>query len=413
MLVKMTAYSPGERREIMAHICVLIIVDSFALIFNLLVVILFLRYRRALFECINNMFLFSVALADLFVGAFGILAQVLTFLFLVSRDLKSMALWKLTGVIPFFGSAFMSVFSIGIMTADRLISVQSALRYNAVMTTFKAKILIALAWVTTAAIIFIQGIIYLCISPETELTSRLCLTITFVFVGGTFLALANTKLHVMVSAKLRRTATMGSAKFRSRRDSKQHGTERTRVRVETTGSMKMKSQHGQKETVDEPRASTATSPEKTITQDYAAQNVSEISTRTRLVETTYAVKIAAQYSSFPSCAESIPPTNSLKTTTQPESRKDGLHLMDREAVNKSKVCIWMTVLFIISWGPFAVYCLVVTTTEFQGTFNLSTIFMGLASANSILNPIVYFAKRRNFRRYFVKFYLGKHIASLN
>ena len=64
----MSAYSPGERKDIMIHTCVLIIIDSCALIFNLSVIILFFRYHRVLLECINNRFLFSMATADALVA---------------------------------------------------------------------------------------------------------------------------------------------------------------------------------------------------------------------------------------------------------------------------------------------------------------------------------------------------------
>ena len=140
-------------KEIIIHVCVLIVIDILALILNVLMIILFIHYRRILLRNINNMFLFSMALADLCVGISGILMQVLMYLFRVSGELKSMALWKFLGVLPFFGSAFMSIFSIGIMTADRFISVQNALRYNTIMTKFRAKILIVTIRVTTAATI--------------------------------------------------------------------------------------------------------------------------------------------------------------------------------------------------------------------------------------------------------------------
>ena len=319
-------------RDIIIHVSVLSIVNSFAFILNLLVTILFLRYRGTLLESNNNMFLFSMTLADLLVGVFGILNQILMYLFLVSEEVESMDIWKLFGVLPFFCSAFMSIFSIGVMTADRLISVQNALHYNTVMTYLRTKVLIVLTWVTTAIIIIIQGTTYLSISPETELITRYYILAAFVLIGGTFLVISNTKLYLIVSLKLRRISPVNSVKTRSQNNSELNQNVPTTV----MNSVKAGSQHNSKH-------------------------------------------------------------NRKPRITGP-----------RESVNRSKVCIWMTALFIFSWGPLSVYCLICAITGFEGTINLATVFIALASANSIFNPIVYIAKRNTFRNYFLKFYCGKN-----
>ena len=292
-----------EKVKKLSHVCVLIIVDSFALIFNLLVIILFLHYRRTLFE---YMVLFSVAVADFLVGVLGIMAQVLMYLFLVSGEMKTMVAWKLLGVLSFFGSAFMSIVSVGVLTVDRLTSVQNALRYFTLMTTLRAKFLIALTWITTAAIIFIQGIIYLCISPETELIIRDYLLATFVFIGRTFLVIANLKLYLIVKVKLRRTSMMDSTKSRTQCDSKKNGKTLVTRKVDILKSMEIKIGHK----ADESLAATSTMSDSviTITQLQIKQSGDE--------------QITAA---------------ALKLASHSIIRK-------RDLIKKSNLCIWMTVL---------------------------------------------------------------------
>ena len=199
------------------------------------------------------MFLLSMALADLSVGAFGILNQILKYLFLVSGKVRSMDTWKLLGVLPFFGSVFMSIFSTGLITTDRIISVQYALRNNNIMTKLRATIPIALTWGATTIIIFIQGIIYLRISPQTELTVRHYLLNIFGFIGGITLVASNTKLYLMISAKLKKTSVTNSMKMRTPRDLEQN---RKPVRRATTtkNSVKMITEHSSNQTGEEPTA---------------------------------------------------------------------------------------------------------------------------------------------------------------
>ena len=352
----MGAYSPGAKMDVVINVSVQIVIGTFALILNLLVVILILRYRWLLLQNIKNMFIFSMASADLLVGVFGIVNQVLKYLYLASRTLESMDTWKLLGVLPFFGSAFMSIFSIGIMTADTLISVQKPLQYHSIMSLFRAKVLIILTWVATAAIIFIQGVIYLAISPKTEWVTRLYLLTVFVFTGGVFLAIANTKLYLVVRAILRRTSAAGSPKTKDGSDSKQDCKKPNTRRLETTASMKTKI-HYHSELDGEVQADL----EKRESQRNRKPNIGE--PVTTIIQ--------------PNSSTSSTEPSALMTKSHRERKEDHLHSRTKqtESVKKTKVCIWMTAVFIISWGPFMVYSLLVATTSFKGTINLSTFFL--------------------------------------
>ena len=149
------------------------------------------------------------------------------------------------------------------------------------------------------------------------------------------------------------------------------------------------------------------------TKYMSAQNSKE--TLTTLVTTTTETTDSAEATAHGNSIQlnsTKPKTkvNSQKMTSQCKSRQNHIPLRKgrRESFNRGKIWIWMTALFIISWGPLTFYALIIATTEFEGTINLSTAFYGLASANSILNPIIYFAKRDNLRCYFLKFYCRKH-----
>ena len=456
----------SQKKEIFINVCIGLVIDSFALIFNLLVVVLFIRYRKPLLKNINNMLLFSMALADLFVGAFGIVNQTLKYSYLVSREVKSMDTWKLFGVLPFFGSAFMSIFSIAIMTADRVISVHYALRYDSIMTRFRAKVLIAFTWVTTATIIFIQGIIYLSISSEAELIIRYYLLSIFVFMGGMFLVISNTKLYLVINKKVKGTSEANSTNIRAQQDSTIND------KILMTNSKEMKTEYDSRQKGQKPgnechcfdltgksttlhsveipthhklirtpcrketiivTTTAATTREmkteptlrqshkKRATEITVAMTESSVKAKTRAssdkyrnedtttaLEMPFPIKKKARHKLLPISTE--PTTNSVKSAFHQKSKQDRLYSVNihRESINKNKLCIWMTALFIISWAPLTVYYLIINTTEFEGTYNLSTFFIGLASANSIFNPIVYFAKRKNLRNYFHTFFCRKN-----
>ena len=225
--------------------------------------------------------------------------------------MKRVDIWKLFGVIPFFSSAFMSIFSIGLLTAVRLISVQNALPYNTIMTKFKANILTILSWVATAAIISSQKIIYLCISPETELIARSYLVATFVFIGGMYLLTANTKLFLIISSKLRRTSTLKSVKMKTGNNSEGRNEEQLKRKtgIRTTGLVKVKAQCNLKQ-YDEHPTTPCDSKEKSR----------KAATMTRPLEMTISVEVENEYTFEPDGYErqtmSTGTKTSLKVTAQ-------------------------------------------------------------------------------------------------
>ena len=119
------------------------------------------------------------------------------------------------------------------------------------------------------------------------------------------------------------------------------------------------------------------------------------------------VKMKTQHEIVELVSEPMTAINSSqgKNEFQSNSQQDRTHMISgvMESVNKSKVCVWMTALFVISWGPYTMHNLICKFTGYEWTINVTTVFVGLASANSVFNPIIYFAKRETFRRYFQRF----------
>ena len=73
--------------------------DIFVLVINLLVLIMFVRYRYKLLTTTNNMLLCSMSVADCSVGLTGIIDWVLL------REVdEKIDIWKLSGALPFFVS---------------------------------------------------------------------------------------------------------------------------------------------------------------------------------------------------------------------------------------------------------------------------------------------------------------------
>ena len=134
----------------MIYLSCMIIINGAGLAISLLAVVIFVRFKNRLLSVNNNKILFSMALADFFVGLFGIIGSVLLYLYentMVGKDIM-----KLFGMIPLFGSFVTSLLTLTILTADRLIAVMYALRYHAIMTEIRVQLLICITWLTAAMV---------------------------------------------------------------------------------------------------------------------------------------------------------------------------------------------------------------------------------------------------------------------
>ena len=295
---KMIVY--GSLEEKTAYFYSLLLVNISGLIINFLAVFMFLRFRCELLSSNNNKLLFSMAFADLLVCIFGIAGA-----FLIPSNTTgnvSFKRWKLAGLLPLFGSCFISILALVLMSLDRLIAVVYALRYHLIMTDLRINVLISLTWIISILILIIQGVTFLFISPELELEVRSYLLAIFFVAGAIALSIVNVRLYLVIHRKRRQTV------------------------IEL----------------------------KSVDLDI---------TRWRR-------------------ATSIP---------------------QKENVSNSFICIWMTAIYFVCWLPVTVYY-ILHQNGYPGSRIFVTIVMCLASANSLLNPVIYLIKRKAFRKRFARFH---------
>ena len=176
----------------------LTVVSLGALTINFLVIIMFVRFRHCLLSKNHNLILFSLAIADFAVGIGGILGGQLCY-FLSEGKIK-LVVYKLGSSIPYFGSFFISILSLAIMTGDRLISVKFPLRHLVIVTREKVIGLIAGAWLLVVLLIVNQGVIFFVFGDKgwTEIRSRALLLCIFFSIALVILSISNAYLFIKV-----------------------------------------------------------------------------------------------------------------------------------------------------------------------------------------------------------------------
>ena len=166
----------NKKEQSLAFYWSLIAVDALTILLNSLILIMFVYFRKKLLASNHNRILFSMALGDTFVGVFGNNLG-------VTLLLKKKAIYyKLLGNIPLFSSIFVSVLSLILLTADRLVAMKRPYLY---ISSFYKKIvfrLILLTWIFPAIIIIQQSVIYVEIRGK-ELTVRSYFFTVFFIIG--------------------------------------------------------------------------------------------------------------------------------------------------------------------------------------------------------------------------------------
>ena len=199
---KMAVY--GSHGEKIAYFMSRAIINSSGLIINILASHMFLKYRRTMLSSNNNKLLFSLVVADILVSLFGIADAIL--FYSATTGNTSRDIWKLAGILPLFGSFFISILALGIMSCDRLISVVYPLRYNIIMTTSRIKSCIILTWLIVGFIVTIQCTLFISTSSTLEKMVRSYLLATFFVTGMITLIIANCKLYMVIQRKHRNIA---------------------------------------------------------------------------------------------------------------------------------------------------------------------------------------------------------------
>ena len=271
-----------------SYLSCMLVINGFGMAINFLVIVMFLRFQSQLLSLNNNKFLFSLAIADCLVGLFGVTGGILEYLF--HRGLADETIKTLCGILPLFGSFFMSILSLGVLTADRLIAMVYTLKYHSIMTQSRVNLVICFSWIAVAVIIVIQGTLYLRLSSSLELAVRTYQLLVFFVIGTTVLIVGNLKLHFVISRK-----------------------------------------------------------------------------------------------------QTESPGTSVVGTTKINRNMD------------SRICIWMVTAFVVCWLPLTVNY-VVYLNGYPGYLRF-VICMCIAASNSLINPIIYLAKRRNFRKRFRQFFI--------
>ena len=311
----MQIFPVGQSEHELAFACAMILVNSFGLSFNFLIICMFVGFKQQILTNNKNLFFLSMSIADLFVGFAGVAGGII-FLFMTKAS-TTLTVYKIGGVLPFFGSFFMSILSLGLITTDRFIAIMLPLRHRLMMTRKRIKLAIGLCWLIVIILMTIQGLLFIFASARTEIQVRCLLLGIFFFVGSIVLSVSNTILYRTV----RNRTAMHNLKvvgFHIFQHALQHSGSKKRQRFR---SMKRKD------------------------------------------ETT-----------------------------------------------RVRVCIWMTVLFIVCWLPVTIYYLIwlALTTNPAGRLGLTVCF-ALVGFNSVLNPVIYLLQRKDFRFYFRKMVCKKVI----
>ena len=434
-ITKMTANLLGPFDENIAIGWSMIVLSIMAVLLNLLVGCMFICYRQKLLSNINNMFLLSMTSADLCVGITGLVHWILY----VSLT-KLGTVWKLCGVLPMFGSFFISVFSLATMTGDRLISVKYALRYPSIMTKTRAKLCILVTWLFMLVYLTVQSLIFVYASPWVEVRARaLAVGILFVM-GSVVLSVSNTILFLLVQRKFAKTKSVSSGTLaldivtsteatkstikKHCSDTKEtskmqnltyceadlsfqvaesYRTSNNESHKSTDESVTRVNRHKNNDSSINPMTGSNT---KELQQELSSkQNKNGDSSWSVIEEGDDDIKLATLNGSSPT------PVPSKSSRTDNSQCYEHNHLNDnvkklvlsrKHDSKNSTICILVTVLFIICWFPFAAYYV-----SFLAGMNytlpmaksLLRAGVALATMNSILNPLMYLYKRKDFRAY--------------
>ena len=162
-----------------------------AITINFLMIIMFLRFQHKLLTKNHNLLLLSLAIADFCVGI-GCTLGGQMFYFYTQRKIN-LAVYKLTAAMPYFGSFFISISSLIIMTADRLMSIEFPFRHRTIMTRPKIIGLIVATWLLVIGLLISQVIIFFLWHDNgwTELRARSLLLSILFCVGLIVLLISN------------------------------------------------------------------------------------------------------------------------------------------------------------------------------------------------------------------------------
>ena len=161
---------------------------------------MFIHFKQQILKNKKNLLLLSMSVADLCVGIAGIGGGII-FLFMMKGS-TTMTVYKTGGILHLFGSFFMSILPLGIITAERLVAIKLLLYHRFTVTRNRIKVAVGMCWLFVTVVITIQGVLFVVVSAKTELQVR-CLLLTIFFIAGTFILLvSNTVLYKTVQRRV-------------------------------------------------------------------------------------------------------------------------------------------------------------------------------------------------------------------
>ena len=199
----------------------LILLNSISSICNFLIIIIFLRFRNRFFPKQrstrrlrstrnHNRCLLSMVFADLLVGFFGTLTGILL------RFAHQSLVYKLFGLIPLYGCMFTSVFSLILLTTDRLVAIKYPFSYKSFMENSRITASVALCWIIPLLTTAINIIFYVTNGMRVELTIRNTMLTVVSLTGFIVLAILNSMLIHKVRQQSKRSVRLRNASCRTR-----------------------------------------------------------------------------------------------------------------------------------------------------------------------------------------------------
>ena len=181
---------------------------------NFLVILMFARFRHRLLFRNHNLIIFSLNAADFLVGIGGIMTGQLYYFY--AQGQIDLSVYKRGATVPYFGGFFLSLSSLAILTADRLVSVKYPFKYSSIMTRKKIIGVIISGWFLVIALFISQSVLFYAFHDDgwTELKSRAALLSIFFFGAFVTLSVSNTYLYLKICAMNNSVTSLMPSKVR-------------------------------------------------------------------------------------------------------------------------------------------------------------------------------------------------------
>ena len=419
-----------EKLHLLVYHVSLIILNSLSFLLNLLIVTILICYRKKFFPKqrrlrvmrTHNKCLLSLAIADLLVGFFGTLTGILL------KFVKNNLIFKLCGLIPLYGSMFISVFSLILLTIDRLVAVKCPFSYDSFMANSRVTTSIVFCWIIPLLTTISQMIIYVMYGLRLELKIRnailsvVSLSGFVVLMISNFILIRRVKKQRQMSAKLKGAKVFGTV-FPVSSD-KHSGSPVTGSCASISSAMEIPNAWY-------PKGETVSSNENLYQRSLTSAFVINCD-RLR----TFNAQQLKSHSSSPLCVERCPAENLVNIPTCQKNKNEVIEVLadikehpqqTLDASNKVKVsvqtsfnssggtdrpklsnrsvpdnkittmCICIIVVFLMCWLPLVGYRFSYVVGRTTKVVWYQRLTQCLAIANSLFNPFIYFLVRKDFR----------------